>query len=87
MFRAAEKYLRGVLQKRFDPKKSPPIKLWQDELREKQAAKGELDREYYKLRDEIKHAETLKRFAVDLMLPDEPRVPQQQQVKTLEIDL
>jgi hypothetical protein len=65
MFRDAEKYLKPVLQSRFDPKKLPPIKMWQGELKEKQAAKGELDREYYKLKDEIKHAETLKQFAVD----------------------
>ena len=60
--------------------------MWRDELHEKQAVKGELDREYYKLRDEIKHAETLKRFAADLMLPDEPR-EQQQKTKTLEVSL
>ncbi|MDR3121232.1 MAG: hypothetical protein LBU58_07870 [Clostridiales bacterium] len=48
----------AMILAQFDPKKSPLIKLWQDELREKQAAKGTLDREYYKLRDEIKHAST-----------------------------
>jgi hypothetical protein len=73
IFRNAEKYLRGVLQLRFDPKKLPPIVKWRDELKEKQAEKGELDREYYKPKDEIKHAETLKRFAADLMIPDEPQ--------------
>jgi hypothetical protein len=71
MFHNAEKYLRGVLQSRFDPKKLPPITKWRDKLKVKQVAKGELDREYYKLKDEIKHAETLKRLAAGLMIPDE----------------
>jgi hypothetical protein len=53
--------------------------MWRDELKEKQAAKGELDSEFHKLRDEIKHAETIKRFAAGLMVPDELREPQQQQ--------
>jgi hypothetical protein len=70
------------LHSRFDPKKQPPITKWRDELKEKQETKGELDREYYKLKDEIKHAETLKRFAADLMIPDEPREVQQK-TKTL----
>jgi hypothetical protein len=83
MFRDAEKYLRGVLQSRFDPKKLPPITKWHDELKEKQAEKGELDGEYYKLKDEIKHAETLKRFTADLMIPDEPQNVQQ---KTMEVE-
>jgi hypothetical protein len=86
MFRDAEKYLKAVLQSRFDPKKLPPITKWRDELKEKQAEKGELDREYYKLKDEIKHAETLKRFAADLMIPDEPQKRQQQKTKTLEVE-
>jgi hypothetical protein len=32
MYRATEKYLKGVLQKRFEPKKLPPIKMWRGEL-------------------------------------------------------
>jgi predicted nucleic acid-binding Zn-ribbon protein len=86
MFRDAEKYLRGVLQSRFDPKKLPPIKMWQNELAEKLAERDELNGKYYTLKDEIKHVETRKRFAVDLMIPDEPREVQQQKTKTLEVD-
>jgi hypothetical protein len=48
-------------------------------------AKGELDREYYKLKDEIKHAETLKRLSADLIIPDEP-MEQRQKNKTLEVE-
>jgi hypothetical protein len=59
--------------------------MWQSELKEKQATKGELDREYYKLKDEIKHAETLKRFATDLMIPDKPQEIQQK-TKTMEVE-
>jgi hypothetical protein len=85
LFRDAEKYLKSVLQSRFDPKKLPPIKMWQGELAEKQAMKDELDREYYKLKDEIKHAETLKRFAADLILSDELQ-EKQQKTKTMEAE-
>jgi hypothetical protein len=85
MFRNAEKYLKGVLQKRFDPKKSPPIKMWCEELKEKLTVKTGLDREFHTLRGEIKHAETLKRFAVDLMLPEKPQT--QQKTKALDVSL
>jgi hypothetical protein len=85
MFRDAEKYLKGVLQSRFDPKKLPPIKRWQNELAAKFAERDALDGVYYKLKDEIKHVETLKRFAVDLMIPDEPQEIQQK-TKTLEVE-
>jgi hypothetical protein len=85
MFRDAEKYLKGVLQSRFDPKKLPPIKMWQNELAAKLAERDALDGVYYKLKDEIKHVETLKRFAVDLMIPDEPQEIQQK-TKTLEVE-
>ena len=34
LFDTAEKYLRGVLQERFDPKKLPPISAWEKELAE-----------------------------------------------------
>jgi hypothetical protein len=78
MFRDAEKYLKAVLQSRYDPKKLPPIKAWEKELADKIAERDFLNREFYKLRDEIKHAEMLKRFAVDLMMPGEPKERQQQ---------
>ena len=48
----AEKYLRDVLQERFDPKKFPPITKWREELSIKTAESAALYREYKTLRDE-----------------------------------
>jgi hypothetical protein len=89
MFRDAEKYLRSVLQSRFDPKKSPPIAMWQKELAEKTGERDALTRDFHKLREEIKNAEAIKRYAVDLMIPNEPQKqtiePQKQ--KTWEVEI
>jgi len=81
MFEAAEKYLKDVLQKRFDPAKLP-VKKWSDE---RAAGARELDRLYAAcraLKEEIKHAETLKRFAAGLMVPDEEAEQTRRQEKT-----
>ena len=72
-YRAAEKYLRDTLQGRYDPKKiAAQRKKWEGEIAAKQAARHNLNIDYRKLTDDLKEAETLKRFAVKLMLPDEP---------------
>jgi hypothetical protein len=71
--KAAEKYLRDTLQGRFDPKKiAAQRKKWEGERDAKKAELHNLNIDYRKLTDELKEAETLKRFAVKLMLPDEP---------------
>ena len=75
MYEAAETYLRGVLQDRFDDKKLPPITKWQTE-RDKLAAKKKLlDAEYSKLWHETTAVETIKRN-VDDILREETGTPQ-----------
>jgi len=60
MFDSAEQYLRDILQERFDPKKLPPITVWEKELAEKLATKDALYRDYYALKDEIYKVEKIR---------------------------
>jgi hypothetical protein len=73
MFRTAEKYLKGVLQKRYDPKKLPPIKKWQDERASKIVEKQAMYVDYHELKDEVKSAEAIRRYAEQVMREVEPR--------------
>jgi DNA repair exonuclease SbcCD ATPase subunit len=61
MFEAAEKYLKGVLQKHYDPKKLPPISKWQAEIAKLTAERKRIEADYYKLRDEVKEAEQIRK--------------------------
>jgi uncharacterized protein YpuA (DUF1002 family) len=74
IYKAAEKYLRDTLQGRFDPKQiKAQRRKWEGERGAKIAEQHNLTIDYRKLTDELKEAETLKRFAIKLMLPDEPK--------------
>jgi ATP-dependent exoDNAse (exonuclease V) alpha subunit len=70
MFDNAERYLRDVLQKHFDPKKPPPITKWQEELAAKESEKGRLYREYSALKEKTQKVETIKRTVVDILRSD-----------------
>ena len=73
----AEKYLRDLLQSRFNPKKSPPITKWQEELTAKTAESAALYRDYKKLKDETAKVEKIQRSIKDILHSDEPeRAPQ-----------
>jgi hypothetical protein len=63
LFDAAERYLKDVLQERFDPKKLPPITKWKEERAAKIAEKDKLHREYLKLKDEIREVEIVRKAA------------------------
>jgi hypothetical protein len=86
IFRAAEKYLKGVLQKRFDPQKLPPITALQKEREDCKSELGGLYSKYHSLKSDVQDAETIKRFAANLMVPDEPREPQTK-TKTWEVEI
>jgi hypothetical protein len=80
MFKAAEKYLRGTLQGRYDLKKiSAQRKKWQGERDAKKTEQHNLNSKYHRLTDELTDAERLKKFAIGLMLPDEPQPGRSQQ--------
>ena len=77
MFDNAEKYLRDVLQARFDPKKQPPITKWREELSAKTAEKDSLYREYYALKDETHKVEKIRASVKEIMQAETPkRTPQ-----------
>ena len=76
MYNAAEKYLKGVLQKRFDPNKLPPITKWKKELSEKNIARTKLSGEYNTLRDETKKIERIQRSVKEILRSEE-----QQEIK------
>jgi hypothetical protein len=84
LFTAAEKYLRGVLQDRFDPKSQPPLKNWRDERETCKQELGGLRSEYETYKSEIQNAGTIKRYAVSLMLPDEPQEQSRRQSRAWE---
>jgi len=75
MYEAAEKYLRDVLQERFDNKKLPPITKWQTEREKLTAEKKRLDVEYSKLWTDTAAVEKIK-SNVDDILRDEQGTPQ-----------
>jgi ATP-dependent exoDNAse (exonuclease V) alpha subunit len=84
LYEAAERYLRGVLGERFDPKKSPPITKWQAELKQKKADLHRLDREYGELRTEVAAVEKIKRSVNDI-LREEVRTPQRNRGRDMEL--
>jgi predicted nucleic acid-binding Zn-ribbon protein len=72
MFDKAEEYLRGVLQGRYDPKKSPPVAMWQNERAAKTAEKKALYTEYYALKDETQKVEQIRRSVADILHSESP---------------
>ena len=87
MFATADKYLRDVLQKRFDPAKLPPVTAWRKERDNCASELGTIDSKYQVLKSEVEGAEAIKRFAVKLMLPDEPQEQRQKGAKNWEASL
>jgi len=79
LFDAAEKYLRGVLQERFDPKIRPPITMWKNQLAEKISESKALTREYNTLKDETYKIEQIRASVKTILHNDTPqpeRTPQ-----------
>jgi hypothetical protein len=63
----AERYLKDVLQERFDPKKLPPITKWREELSAKTTERAALNREYLALKDETRKVEQIRRSVGEIM--------------------
>ena len=74
MFESADKYLRDVLQERFDPKKLPPITKWRDELVAKIAEKDSLYRDYYALKDETYKVEKIRASVKSVLHNETPKL-------------
>jgi len=84
LYNAAEKYLRCVLQKRYDPDKLPPITKWKKELSEKTTAKSKLSGECHRLRDETKKIERIQRSVKEILWSENPTI---QKPKQRELDM
>jgi hypothetical protein len=77
MFRAAERYLKGVLQSRYDPKKLPPIKSWTDKRTALLSERAALNRKYETLKSETLNVEKFKRSVDEIMRPAAPEPERQ----------
>jgi hypothetical protein len=77
LFHVAERYLKGVLQSRYDLKKLPPIKAWSDERAALTAERATLTRKYETLKSETQSVEKLKR-EVDRIMTSAAPVPERQ---------
>jgi hypothetical protein len=87
LYDAAERYLRDALQGHFDMKKLPPMTQWKKERATKSAERNALHADYYRLRDEVKNAEAIKRSVEKLIRVDEPKREPQQRKRSYEIGL
>ena len=85
LYEAAERYLRGVLQERFNDKKLPPVSKWQAERENLTVEKKRLDVEYSKLWHETATLETIKR-SVDDILREETVTPQRTRKHDIELE-
>jgi hypothetical protein len=79
----AEKYLRSVLQGRFDPKKLPVAK-WREELTSKTTERDSLYREYNSLKTQTQKVEQIRRSVTDIMR-DESRERTRQKSQGMEL--
>ena len=87
LFDAADKYLRGVLQDRFDPKKLPPITMWRDELTAKTAEQKAMYREYQMLKSETQKVEQIRRSVAEIVRSDSRERAGTRSQKSHETDL
>jgi hypothetical protein len=88
MFRSAEKYLKDVLQKRFDPKQvAAQAKKWSAERETCKQELGGINSECATYKHEVESAEDIKRFAVKLLLPDDEPQQQKQKIKSRGIEI
>jgi hypothetical protein len=61
LYDAAERYLRDVLQGRFDPSRLPPMTKWKEEREAKTAERDALYAQYDSLKAETQKVEQIKR--------------------------
>ena len=64
LFEAAERYLKDVMQERFDPKKLPPKRKWEAARDKLKADRQQLSRRYSMLKDEDREVEKKRIYRV-----------------------
>lgn len=72
LYKYAEQYLKDVLQARFDPKKSPPVKKWKAEQAELLVQKSALNNDYKKLKAETHEVEIIRREVEQIVRAERP---------------
>jgi hypothetical protein len=83
LFEAAERYLKGVLQSHYDPKKLPPLTKWKEERAAKVSEGRKLQQEYTALKNEIREVEIIRKAAENIARQIEP----QQKKRAREMEL
>jgi hypothetical protein len=83
LFGAAEKYLKGVLQSHYDPKKLPPLTKWKEERAAKVAESRKLQQDYTALKNEIREVEIIRKAAENIARQIEPQ--QKKRAREMEI--
>ncbi len=73
LFEAAERYLKDVMQERFDPKKLPPIRKWEAERDKLKAERQQLSHEYDRLKNEVKEVEQIRRNVYSILKEERGR--------------
>ena len=73
LYESAERYLRDVLQGRFDAKKLPPITKWTEERAKLTADMQSLAHDYRVLKSEVGEAERIRRSVYNIMSAERRR--------------
>ena len=81
-FQSAKSYIDGVM----NCKRSIPRKSWQAEREQLTAEKDLLYREYYKLKDEVREVEQIKRNVSEIIRAEIPR-EQKQKRKSYDMEI
>ena len=85
LFEAADRYIRDIMQKHYDPNKLPPIAMWKKELSEKTSQENSLLRKSNTLRDETKKVERIQRSVKEILRSEEqPQIKPKQRTVNME---
>jgi len=84
LYDAAARYMRDVLQDRYDPKKLPPLSMWREELVVKNTEKDSLYQEYYALKDETHKVEKIRASVKEII---QAKIPERVRQKSRRVEL
>ena len=73
LYEYAERYLRDVLQKHFDPTKLPPITKWREECAKLIAEKQSLNQAYQKLKADVDATSKIRSNVYDIISAERRR--------------
>ena len=72
LYAHAEKYLKGVLQTHFDPRKLPPVAKWTAEIDKLVAERSGLNQQNNALKDEVREAEEIGKSVYSTLYLKQP---------------